>query len=81
MGLLGIRLSDPRFYQLAQEGAEISIDVAKRTVTVGGQVCESRLGLGFIRCQGILGVSNKSLQLSLVYCVVPLGLFLRSLIG
>ncbi|RKP33514.1 putative hydratase [Dimargaris cristalligena] len=37
MSLLGITLKDPEFYALAQEGAELVIDVAKRTVTIGNK--------------------------------------------
>ena len=46
MGLLGIRMRDPRFYQLAKDGADISIDVTKRTVTVDGQVRSAAAGEG-----------------------------------
>ncbi|KAJ1659603.1 hypothetical protein IWQ61_001352 [Dispira simplex] len=35
MSLLGITLKDPEFYELAQEGAEVSIDVKGRKVLVG----------------------------------------------
>jgi homoaconitate hydratase len=36
-GLLGIRLNDDEFYELAQEGAEVSIDIGKRRITCGGK--------------------------------------------
>lgn len=38
MGLLGIRMADPRFYELAQPGVAIDIDVTNCTVTVAGEV-------------------------------------------
>lgn len=34
MGLLGIILEDERFYELAQEGAEVDIDLLKRVITI-----------------------------------------------
>ena len=37
LGLLGFVMDDDEFYKLASEGAEIQIDVAGRTVTVGGK--------------------------------------------
>ncbi|RUS27061.1 Isocitrate/isopropylmalate dehydrogenase-domain-containing protein [Jimgerdemannia flammicorona] len=37
MGLLGILLEDERFYELAQEGAEVDIDLLKRVITIGGE--------------------------------------------
>ena len=36
-GLLGIKLDDERFYELAQEGAELSVDIPERTITCGGE--------------------------------------------
>jgi len=45
MALLGIILNDERFYQLATEGAEISIDVGKRTLSVAGESFEFALSL------------------------------------
>lgn len=36
-GLLGIKIQDEEFYQLAQEGAEITIDVENRQIHIGGK--------------------------------------------
>lgn len=53
MALLGIVLKDEAFYELAQEGAEVSIDLPGRTIYCGGQsfpfnlsTMEERLILG-----------------------------------
>lgn len=53
MGLLGIRMTNPRFHELATENADISIDVPGRTVTVANETfpfslseVEERLLLG-----------------------------------
>ncbi|KAJ2159779.1 hypothetical protein GGF46_002774 [Coemansia sp. RSA 552] len=53
MALLGIVLKDDHFYDLAQEGAEVSIDLPKRTIYCGGHsfvfdlsTMEERLILG-----------------------------------
>jgi aconitase A len=37
MSLLGITINDDRFYELAQEGADIRIDVKERVVECGGE--------------------------------------------
>ncbi|KAJ1909902.1 hypothetical protein IWQ60_010929 [Tieghemiomyces parasiticus] len=37
MSLLGIVMKDPKFYELASEDAELSIDVPRRVVSVAGQ--------------------------------------------
>ncbi|KAH8812090.1 3-isopropylmalate dehydratase [Xylogone sp. PMI_703] len=42
-GLLGIKLEDEEFYKLAQEGAEITINVKEREITCGGKVFPFRL--------------------------------------
>ncbi|KAI8052450.1 hypothetical protein BDF22DRAFT_726110 [Syncephalis plumigaleata] len=42
MSLLGITINDDRFYELAQEGADIVIDVKERVVECGGE----RFGFG-----------------------------------
>jgi hypothetical protein len=36
MSLLGFSINDEKFYELAQEGVSIKVDVPKRTVTVAG---------------------------------------------
>eukprot|EP00051_Salpingoeca_urceolata_P001658 m.42818 g.42818 ORF g.42818 m.42818 type:complete len:1045 (-) comp11584_c0_seq3:583-3717(-) len=43
LGLLGIRLPDPEFHALAVDGAEISIDIKGRTVTVAGKTFPFKL--------------------------------------
>ncbi|KAG0015214.1 hypothetical protein BGZ80_009972 [Entomortierella chlamydospora] len=45
MSLLGITLDDESFYEHAQEGAEISIDVKERKIHCGGQVYPFGLSL------------------------------------
>lgn len=40
LGLIGITLADPEFYALAQEGAEISIDLNKDSLMVEGKEFE-----------------------------------------
>ncbi|KAJ1975640.1 hypothetical protein H4R34_004262 [Dimargaris verticillata] len=45
MSLLGITLTDPEFYELAQEGAEVSIDVKERKVHAGDKTFEFGLSL------------------------------------
>jgi homoaconitate hydratase len=42
-GLLGIKLQNDRFYELADEGAEISIDIRGRTITCGGEKFDFQL--------------------------------------
>jgi hypothetical protein len=37
LGLLGIVISDPEFYETAAEGEEISIDLDKSIISVGGK--------------------------------------------
>ncbi|KAJ1934316.1 hypothetical protein FBU59_005738, partial [Linderina macrospora] len=53
MALLGIVLKDEKFYELAQEGAEVSIDLPNRKIYCGGKTfsfvlstMEERLILG-----------------------------------
>jgi 3-isopropylmalate dehydratase small subunit len=36
LGLLGIIISDPKFYEVAVDAADISIDLAERKIKVGG---------------------------------------------
>ncbi|RKP40268.1 putative aconitate hydratase [Dimargaris cristalligena] len=45
MSLLGIVLKDPEFYDIAQEGAEISIDVKERLIHAGGKTFPFGLSL------------------------------------
>jgi homoaconitate hydratase len=42
-GLLGIRLENPEFYTLAQEGAEISVDMERKVITCQGRKFEFEL--------------------------------------
>jgi 3-isopropylmalate dehydratase small subunit len=37
LGLLGVVISDPEFYETAAEGEEISIDLDKSIISVGGK--------------------------------------------
>ncbi|KAJ1929842.1 hypothetical protein IWQ60_000803 [Tieghemiomyces parasiticus] len=45
MSLLGIVMKDPKFYEIAEEGAEISIDVKERVIHAGGQTFPFGLSL------------------------------------
>jgi homoaconitate hydratase len=42
-GLLGIKLNGEEFYELAQEGKQVSIDVSNRTIMCGGKTFSFRL--------------------------------------
>ncbi|KAF2094096.1 3-isopropylmalate dehydratase [Rhizodiscina lignyota] len=42
-GLLGIRLQNDRFYELAQEGVEMSIDIRNRKISCGGEEFDFQL--------------------------------------
>lgn len=37
LGLLGVNITDPRFYELAKDGEVITVDVDKREARVGGE--------------------------------------------
>jgi 3-isopropylmalate dehydratase small subunit len=45
LGLLGIVISDPEFYETAAEGEEISIDLDKSIISVGGKEFPFKLAL------------------------------------
>ncbi|KAJ1914018.1 hypothetical protein H4219_004964 [Mycoemilia scoparia] len=53
MALLGITLTDEKFYELAQEGAEVSIDVKNRVIRCGGE--EFKFGLSLMEERLISG--------------------------
>ncbi|KAJ1674621.1 hypothetical protein EV182_002904, partial [Spiromyces aspiralis] len=53
MALLGITLTDERFYELAQEGAEVSINLKDRVITCGGE--EFKFGLSLMEERLIAG--------------------------
>ena len=67
LGLLGITMRDPRFYEAAVEGAEIKIDLEKRVVEVkteGGNMQSfefqlSRMERQLIECGGIAEAFGK----------------------
>jgi len=46
LSLLGITLKDEEFYQLAQEGAEVVVDVPSRIIEAGGK--KFRFGLSLM---------------------------------
>lgn len=61
-GLLGIRLNNDEFYELAQEGVEVSVDIAKRIISCGGKEFTFDLDPieeALLRAGGLLSVYNR----------------------